>query len=170
MNFHFAFFVAIYFHIVWMKCKQCSLHFTGIFGGFIKRFKQTQIFPFNSYTLIFSSGIFSTEALTLSKLLVNVYSLHGVQNTYWKSRHVMWVSNAVKTWKLVNSCFGHILTFCLFLIFVTETISRTDESQPRPEYIFNKCETNIYFFLLYRGLVHHHHRILKLSSFYLYLS
>ena len=38
----------------------------------------------------------------------------------------------------------------LFLIFVTETISRTDEGQPRPKYIFNKCETNIYFFTLHR--------------------
>ena len=36
------------------------------------------------------------------------------------------------------------------LIFVTETISRTDEGQPRPKYIFNKCETNIYFFTLQR--------------------
>ena len=49
----------------------------------------------------------------------------------------------------------------LFLIFVTETISRTDKGQPRPKYIFNKCGTNIYFFLLHRGLVHHHHRILN---------
>jgi len=47
----------------------------------------------------------------------------------------------------------------LFLIFVTETISRTDGGQPRPKYIFNKCKTNI---LLYRGLVHHHHRILNM--------
>ena len=29
---------------------------------------------------------------------------------------------------------------------VTETISRTDEGQPRPKYIFNKSGTNIYFF------------------------
>ena len=36
------------------------------------------------------------------------------------------------------------------LIFVTETISRTDQGQPRPKYIFNKCETNIYFFTLQR--------------------
>ena len=43
------------------------------------------------------------------------------------------------------------------LIFVTETILRTDEGQTRPKYIFN----NIYFFLLYRGLVHHHHLILN---------
>ena len=34
----------------------------------------------------------------------------------------------------------------LFLTFLTETISRTDEGQPRPKYIFNKCGTNIYFF------------------------
>ena len=27
-----------------------------------------------------------------------------------------------------------------------ETNSRTDEGQPRPKYIFNKCGTNIYFF------------------------
>ena len=38
---------------------------------------------------------------------------------------------------------------------------RTDEGQPRPKYIFNKCGTNIYLFLLYRGLVHHHHRNLN---------
>ena len=37
-----------------------------------------------------------------------------------------------------------------FFIFVTETISRTDEGQPRPKYIFNKCGTNIYFFTLQR--------------------
>ena len=35
---------------------------------------------------------------------------------------------------------------CFFLIFVTETISRTGVGQPRPKYIFNKCGTNIYFF------------------------
>ena len=34
----------------------------------------------------------------------------------------------------------------LFLIFETETISRTDVGQPRPKYIFNKCETNIFLF------------------------
>ena len=28
-----------------------------------------------------------------------------------------------------------------FVIFLTETISRTDEGQPRPKYIFNKCGT-----------------------------
>ena len=31
-----------------------------------------------------------------------------------------------------------------------ETISRTDEGQPRPKYIFNKCGINIYFFTLQR--------------------
>jgi len=31
-------------------------------------------------------------------------------------------------------------------------IVRTDEGQPIPKYIFNKCGTNIYFFLLYRDL------------------
>ena len=34
----------------------------------------------------------------------------------------------------------------LLLIFVTETISRTDEGQPRPKYIFNKCRTKSTFF------------------------
>ena len=46
---------------------------------------------------------------------------------------------------------------------IKKTISRTDEGQPRPKYIFNKCGTNI--FLLYRGLVHHHHRILNMLMF-----
>ena len=34
--------------------------------------------------------------------------------------------------------------------FCEETISRTDEGQPRPKYIFNKCGSNIYFFTLQR--------------------
>ena len=38
----------------------------------------------------------------------------------------------------------------VFNQFVTETISRTDEGQPRPKYIFNKCGPNIYFFTLQR--------------------
>jgi len=29
-------------------------------------------------------------------------------------------------------------------------LDRTDEGQPRPKYIFNKCGTNIYFFTLQR--------------------
>ena len=37
----------------------------------------------------------------------------------------------------------------------------TDEGQPRPRYIFNKCGTITSTFLLYKGLVHHHHRILN---------
>ena len=40
---------------------------------------------------------------------------------------------------------------CLFVFnLCEETISRTDEGQPRPKYIFNKCGTNIYFFTLQR--------------------
>ena len=34
--------------------------------------------------------------------------------------------------------FKKVLNFCLFFIFMTEIISRTDEGQPRPKYIFNK--------------------------------
>ena len=61
--------------------------------------------------------------------------------------------------------FWIIFFVCLFCWFLTiffidfdgYYIVRTDEGQLRPKYIFNKCGTNIYFFLLYRGLVHHHH-------------
>ena len=35
----------------------------------------------------------------------------------------------------------------LFLTFVTGTISRTDEGQPRPKYIFNKCGTSTFLLL-----------------------
>ena len=41
-------------------------------------------------------------------------------------------------------------SFTTLLIFLTATISRTDEGQPRPKCIFNKCGTNIYFFTLQR--------------------
>ena len=54
-------------------------------------------------------------------------------------------------------------------IFLTETISRTDKGHPRPKYIFNKCGTNLYFFLLYRGLVHHHRRIFNQVTIYIWL-
>ena len=42
---------------------------------------------------------------------------------------------------------GSLLLFVFNLC--EETISRTDEGQPRPKYIFNK-RTNIYFFTLQR--------------------
>ena len=42
--------------------------------------------------------------------------------------------------------FLFFIKYCLFLIFLTETISRTDEGQPRPKYIFNKRGNNICFF------------------------
>ena len=47
-----------------------------------------------------------------------------------------------------------------FINFDGYYIVRTDQGKPRTKYIFNKCGTNIYF-LLYRGLVHHHHRVFK---------
>ena len=46
--------------------------------------------------------------------------------------------------------FIKVIFYILFLIFVTERISRIDEGQPRPKYIFNKCGTNIYVFILQR--------------------
>ena len=50
-----------------------------------------------------------------------------------------------------------------FLSILMVIIVRTYEGQPRPKYIFNKCGTST-FFLLYRGLVHHHHRILNIIN------
>jgi len=37
-----------------------------------------------------------------------------------------------------------------FIDFYGYYIAKTDEGQPRPKYIFNKCGTNIYFFTLQR--------------------
>jgi len=35
-------------------------------------------------------------------------------------------------------------------LFVFNLCEETNEGQPRPKYIFNKCGTNIYFFTLQR--------------------
>ena len=43
-----------------------------------------------------------------------------------------------------------VIFFTFFLDFDGYYIVRTDEGQPRPKYIFNKCGTNIYFFTLQR--------------------
>ena len=44
-----------------------------------------------------------------------------------------------------------IFTFFYFFIdFDAYYIVKTDEGQPRPKFIFNKCGTNIYFFTLQR--------------------
>ena len=40
--------------------------------------------------------------------------------------------------------------FDFFVDFDGYYIVRTDEGQPRPKYIFNKCGTNMYFFTLQR--------------------
>ena len=52
----------------------------------------------------------------------------------------------------------------LFLIFVTETISITDDINPNRN-IFSINVELTSTFLLYRGLVHHHHRILNAGIF-----
>ena len=43
----------------------------------------------------------------------------------------------------------HFFKF-FFIDFDGYYIVKTDEGQPRPKYIFNKCGTNIYFFTLQR--------------------
>jgi len=58
-----------------------------------------------------------------------------------------------------------VLNNFLFIDFDGYYTVRTDEGQLRPKYIFSKCGTNIYF-LLNRGLVYHHHRILNLVLLY----
>ena len=61
------------------------------------------------------------------------------------------------------------ILFVLFWIFITETFSRTDESQPRPKYVFNKMwNYNIYFNYSIWGLVHHYKRISNTSSYCFY--
>ena len=53
--------------------------------------------------------------------------------------------------KIRNSFVLVIFTFIYFFIdFNGYYIVRTDEGQPRPKYIFNKCGTYIYFFTLQR--------------------
>ena len=51
---------------------------------------------------------------------------------------------------MFNSLYKHyFLTLYLNvrdIIFMTEIILRTNEGQPRPKYIYNKCGTNIDFF------------------------
>ena len=55
---------------------------------------------------------------------------------------------------------GYERNKCFVFNLCEETISRTDEGQPRPKYIFSINVELTSTFLLYRGLVHHHHRIL----------
>ena len=62
----------------------------------------------------------------------------------------------------LQKCFTTL--YYMFFIFMTEIISRTDEGQPRPKYIFNRMWSyNIYtfFYSTSRFGPDHHHRILK---------
>ena len=52
--------------------------------------------------------------------------------------------NNKRKWNLLQKKYIFVFNLC------EDTISRTDEGQPRPKYIFNKCGTNIYFFTLQR--------------------
>ena len=49
------------------------------------------------------------------------------------------------------NCINYIDDIIEFVFNICEeTISRTDEGEPRPKYIFNKFVTDIYFFTLQR--------------------
>ena len=51
---------------------------------------------------------------------------------------------------LWNQLTTHQISIVFVFNLCEETISRTDEGQPRPKYIFNKCGTNIKFLTLQR--------------------
>ena len=51
---------------------------------------------------------------------------------------ILWLNSEERTEKIFFKSF--------FIYFDGYYIVRTDEGQPRPKYIFNKCGTNIYFF------------------------
>ena len=58
-----------------------------------------------------------------------------------KAQHFTLSTLAASSKNIAQQHFTHfVFNLC------EETISRTDEGQPRPNYIFNKCWTNIYFF------------------------
>ena len=86
---------------------------------------------------------------------------------------IVWVRFPYCSFDSPHFFFNNLFCLFIFLWFLTfffidfdgYYIVRTDESQPRPKYIFNKCGTNIYLFTLPRGLVYHHHRILTLLAY-----
>ena len=67
-------------------------------------------------------------------------------NTYYLNDVYTGCDRVAFSWVEISNLQNEVTKGPYTLIFVTETISRTDEGQPRPKYIFNKCGTNIYFF------------------------
>ena len=86
-------------------------------------------------------------------LKVNIWKLSFFHLILWVRFPNVHLTAQIFIWIIffvcLSSCdFLHFLFF--FIDFDGYYIVRTDEGQPRPKYIFNKCGTNIYFFTLQR--------------------
>ena len=141
-------FKAIYFSL--MKLPQNDLK-----SNLRKLFKMSKIQEETFFKMRLSTKI------TLCKFISNShFSLIG---TYRDCRRTPWIFPSMNSERLNNLSLKYQvctimlqrwenLSFWQRLVFnlCEETISRTDEGQPRPKYIFNKCGTNIYFFSLQR--------------------
>ena len=74
---------------------------------------------------------------------LHIHSLNrGIPSNNIQNRHPNFL--------IFNNLFCLFIFFFLFIDFGGYYIVRTDECQPRPKYIFNKCGTNIYLFTLQR--------------------
>ena len=74
----------------------------------------------------------------------------NTQNTYYLNDVYTGCDRVAFSWVEISNLQNEVTKGPYTLIFLTETISRTDEGQPRPKYIFNKCGTNNHFFTLLR--------------------
>ena len=117
---------------------------------------------------------FVTEKISRNNNCLKTTSLKWIFANYlfsiWKSEFVslMFIWQPKFLFWLIFFLFLYfhvILNKKIFIFFFIDFdgyyIVRTDEGQPRPKYIFINVELTSTF-LLYRGLVHHHHRFFLL--------
>ena len=83
---------------------------------------------------------FSELLFSSSNVLVNNISTATIVGSRTQKPTGSFITSLLGPW----ICQQFVFNLC------EETISRTDEGQPRPKYIFYKCGTNIYFFTLQR--------------------
>ena len=83
----------------------------------------------------------------LHRFLVIKVKLNGWGVQFWMGGRRHWFRGSGEPGICRKFGLGTIFLF-FFIDFDGYYIVRTDEGQPRPKYIFNKCGTNIYFFYI----------------------
>ena len=117
-------------------------------GKIHRKVGKTCQWPFLIF-FIFLPKIFQNQFFNIYSPALCFFLIYHICDFNVTSTNI-WIFPLILHIKILDGVYFDLRSMHFVFNLCEETISRTDEGQPRPKYIFNKCGTNSYFFTLQR--------------------